>query len=154
MDENYDSNFGFLLHDVARLMRIAYDRRMAPLGLTRSQWWVLNHLYFHQGISQSELAGLLDIEKATLGRLLDRLEEKGWVSRQGDPNDRRTKRVHLTDKVQPTMRIMRDMARVTLDEAMQSLAPDERSTIIGMLSRMRADLSARNGRSNGNGRHV
>ena len=154
MDENFENNFGFLLHDVARLMRVAYDRRMAPLGLTRSQWWVLNHLYFHEGISQSELAGLLDIEKATLGRLLDRLEEKGWVCRQGDPNDRRTKRVHLTNKVQPTMRIMRDMARVTLDEAMQSLAPDERGSIIGMLSRMRSDLSARNGKSNGSRRHV
>ena len=73
MQEGYENNFGFLIHDVARLMRTAYDRRMKPLGLTRSQWWVLNHLFFHQGISQSDLAKILDIERATLGRLLDRL---------------------------------------------------------------------------------
>jgi len=82
MDEDYDHNFGFVLNDVARLMRITYDRRMKPLGLTRSQWWVLNHLYFHQGINQSELADLLDIEKAALGRLLDRLEAKTCVRRK------------------------------------------------------------------------
>ena len=73
------------MHDVARLMRVAYDRRARALGLTRSQWWVLNHLYFNEGITQSELADVLDVEKPTLGRLLDRLEAKGWVERRGRP---------------------------------------------------------------------
>ena len=63
-------------------MRVAYDRRSRALGLTRSQWWVLNNLYFKQGITQSELADLLDVEKPTLGRLLDRLEAKGWIARR------------------------------------------------------------------------
>ena len=52
-DPRPDRNFGFLVHDVARLMRVAYDRRTRELGLTRSQWWVLNHLYFNEGITQS-----------------------------------------------------------------------------------------------------
>lgn len=141
MEEDFDSNIGFLVHDVARLMRTMYDRRMAPLGLTRSQWWVLNHLYFHEGISQTEFASLLDIEKATVGRLLDRLEAKGWVSRQNDPQDKRTKRVYLTDQVQPTLQIMRDMAAVTRDEAVRSLTKTERKQLRNMLKRMRDDLS-------------
>jgi MarR family transcriptional regulator, transcriptional regulator for hemolysin len=70
MDDD-ELNFGILLHDVARMMRVGYDRRMKPLGLTRSQWWVLNRLYFLEGTRQSELAAELDIEKASLGRLLD-----------------------------------------------------------------------------------
>lgn len=141
MEEDFDSNIGFLVHDVARLMRTMYDRRMAPLGLTRSQWWVLNHLYFNEGISQTEFASLLDIEKATVGRLLDRLEAKGWVARKSDPQDKRAKRVYLTKKVQPTLQIMRDMAAVTLDEAERSLSKTERKQLRNMLKRMRDDLS-------------
>ncbi len=141
MEEDLDHNIGFLVHDVARLMRTIYDRRMAPLGLTRSQWWVLNHLYFHQGISQSEFASLLDIEKAALGRLLDRMEAKDWIERRRDTQDRRTKRVYLTDKVKPTLQIMRDLASVTRDDAMRSLGDEERETLTGLLKRMRDDLS-------------
>ena len=47
--ENLQRNFGFILHDVARLLRTTYDRRIRELGLTRSQWWVLTHLYRKAG---------------------------------------------------------------------------------------------------------
>jgi DNA-binding MarR family transcriptional regulator len=87
--EDLSRNFGFLLNDVARLMRTAYDRRIRKLGLTRAQWWVLTHLYRSNGVTQTELAETLEIEKPTLGRLLDRLEAKGWVRREHDASDRR-----------------------------------------------------------------
>ena len=98
--ETADRNVGFLIHDAARLMRMSYDRKMRRLGLTRSQWWVMTHLYFNEGISQTELSSVLDIERATLGRLLDRLETKGWVERRPHPSDRRIKRVYLTGEVE------------------------------------------------------
>jgi len=148
--EDDSRNFGILLHDVARLMRVAYDRRMKPLGLTRSQWWVLNRLYFNEGISQSELAALLDIEKPTLGRLLDRLEDKGWVQRVADATDRRTKRVHLTDKVEPTMKVMREHAAFTNDEAVAGLSVKERDLVIDVLQRVRGDLVGVYGPASGN----
>jgi hypothetical protein len=66
--EDLSRNFGFILNDVARLLRTTYDRRMKALGLTRSQWWVLTHLYRNDGVTQSELAEILEIEKPTLGR--------------------------------------------------------------------------------------
>src|ERR687891_423956 len=103
-DPDPDRNFGFLVHDVARLMRVAYDRRARELGLTRSQWWVLNHLYFNEGINQSEFADLLDIEKPTLGRLLDRLEDKGWLERRGRPRHPPAQRGHPTGEVRGLMR--------------------------------------------------
>ena len=74
MRENLERNFGFLVNDVARLLRTTFDRRVRALDLTRSQWWVLNHLFRQDGVTQSDLAEILDIEKATLGRLLDRME--------------------------------------------------------------------------------
>jgi len=108
--EDLSRNFGFLLNDVARLMRTAYDRRIRKLGLTRAQWWVLTHLYRSNGVTQTELAETLEIEKPTLGRLLDRLEAKGWVRRDHDARDRRVWRVHLTSEVEPALRTMRAIA--------------------------------------------
>ena len=141
MEEDYENNFGFLIHDVARLMRTAYDRRMKPLGLTRSQWWVLNHLFFHQGISQSDLAKILDIERATLGRLLDRLEAKQWIYRQSDKSDRRVNRVYLSEPKGPTMQTMRREAKRTLDRALSPLNEAEQKAMFDMLQRMKARLT-------------
>ena len=108
--EDVARNFGFLMHDVARLMRTNYDRRVRDFGLTRSQWWVITHLYRNDGLNQSELADTLDIERASLGRLLDRLEANGWVRREPCEKDRRVKRVRLTEEVAPVMREMRSIA--------------------------------------------
>ena len=141
MQEGYEDNFGFLIHDVARLMRTAYDRRMKPLGLTRSQWWVLNNLFFHQGISQSDLAKILDVERATLGRLLDRLEAKQWIYRQSDKSDRRVNRVYLSEPKGPTMQTMRREAKRTLDRALSPLNGAEQNAMFDMLQRMKARLT-------------
>jgi MarR family transcriptional regulator for hemolysin len=146
-DPGPDQNFGFLVHDVARLMRVAYDRRTRDLGLTRSQWWVLNHLYFHEGITQSALADVLDIEKPTLGRLLDRLEDKGWLERRADPSDRRAKRVYLTGNVQGLMRTLRRHAADLRALALDGLEEGERGQLLEALRVVKDNLL----RLNGNG---
>jgi MarR family transcriptional regulator for hemolysin len=146
-DPHPDRNFGFLVHDVARLMRVAYDRRTRELGLTRSQWWVLNNLYFNEGITQSELADLLDVEKPTLGRLLDRLEDKGWLERRGDPSDRRAKRVYLTGNVQGLMRTLRRLAADLRATALAGLDEGERERLLEALRIVKGNLL----RLNGNG---
>ncbi len=148
MDEpRPDRNFGFLVHDVARLMRTAYDRRTRALGLTRSQWWVLNHLYFCEGINQSELADVLDIEKPTLGRLLDRLEAKGWIERRADPADRRAKRVYLTGEVQGLVRALREIAADLRRDTLAGLSEAERVWLLDTLTVIKGNLL----RMNGNG---
>ncbi|HKQ83388.1 MAG TPA: MarR family transcriptional regulator [Steroidobacteraceae bacterium] len=91
---------GFLIHDVSRLRRTVVDKALKPLGVTRSQWWVLANLSRHngKGMMQTELAKLMDVGKVTLGGLIDRLEASGYVARQADPADRRAKRVVMTPK--------------------------------------------------------
>jgi MarR family transcriptional regulator for hemolysin len=96
-------SLGFLVHDVARLMRRAFDRRVKHLGLTRSQWFVLAHLYRTDGQTQRHLAEELDMERAPLSKLLDRLESGGWLQRRADPIDRRANRVYITKKIEPLM---------------------------------------------------
>lgn len=138
--ESADRNVGFLLHDTARLMRVNYDRRMGELGLTRSQWWVLTHLYFNEGISQTELSAILDVERATLGRLLDRLEDKGWVERRPDATDRRLKRVFLTGEVEELLRTMRSLAGDLRTDALKGLDDNEQTQLVELLLRVKDNL--------------
>lgn len=152
--ENLERNFGFILIDVARLLRVTYDRRVKSLGLTRSQWWVLTHLYRNDGNTQSELADVLEVEKATLGRLLDRLEAKGWVRREADPHDRRAKRVHLTREVEPAMRNMRKIAAGVRGDALRGLSVEQQDQFVDTLLAIKANLTespSANHRANGPG---
>jgi len=138
--EDLSRNFGFLVNDVARLLRTAYDRRIRKLGLTRAQWWVLTHLFRGDGVSQSELAVTLEIEPPTLGRLLDRLEAKGWVRREHDARDRRVWRVHLTVEVEPALRTMRAIAAELRRDALAGVRAAERERFVDTLLAIKANL--------------
>ena len=95
---------GFLLHDVARLLRKRFEQRARDLGLTRSQWQTLAYLNRNEGIHQSGLADILEIEPITLVRILDRLEERGLVERRRHPTDRRIWLLYLKDAARPADR--------------------------------------------------
>lgn len=149
--ENLERNFGFILNDVARLLRTAFDRRVKELGLTRSQWWVLTHLFRRDGVTQSELAEVLELERASLGRLLDRLEAKGWVRREADARDRRAKRVFLTEAVEPPMKTMRRIAANVRQDALSGLSPEEQDRFVDTLLAIKSNLMALNNGSGGQG---
>ncbi|MED5407319.1 MAG: MarR family transcriptional regulator [Pseudomonadota bacterium] len=140
--ENLERNFGFILNDVARLLRTTFDRRARSIDLTRSQWWVLTHLYRRDGLNQSELADILEIEKPTLGRLLDRLETKGWLRREPDPLDRRVKRVFLTDEVKPAMKSLRRIAADFRSDALAGLSQKQREQFVDTLLDIKTNLLA------------
>jgi DNA-binding MarR family transcriptional regulator len=147
--EDLSRNFGFILNDVARLMRTTFDRRVRTLGFTRSQWWVLNHLFRNDGVTQSELAEILELEKPSLGRLLDRMEAKGWVRREEHASDRRAKRVYLTEDVQPAIKAMRVAAAEVRREALAGLPPERQDVFVDILLTIKANLSQP--AENGNG---
>ena len=83
-DLNTSLRFGFLIHDVSRLRRVVVDRALKPLGITRSQWWVLAFLSRRDGMTQTALASDLDLTKVAVGGLLDRMEAAGFVERRAD----------------------------------------------------------------------
>ena len=89
--------FGWAVYDVQRLIGRIFDRRMREIGLTRAQGRVLAVLRRDDGQTQTAIADRLDMERAPLGKLVDRLEEAGFVTRCIDEGDRRVKRVFLTD---------------------------------------------------------
>jgi len=93
----------FLLHDVARLLRIEADKRARGNGMTRAQWVMLIWLDRRPGLSQKELSELLEVEPITVARLVDRLEARGMVERRADPQDRRIWRLHLRPAARPVL---------------------------------------------------
>lgn len=133
---------GFLISDVARMMRASFDRRVRRIGLTRSQWQVLSLLHRRPGISQTELAEMLEVRRATAGRAVDRLECKGWVVRRADPADRRINRLYLTAEAQIMQKRMARIAEDLLDDAMACLGEGGREALADMLERVKARLQA------------
>ena len=143
MHPRTEQGFGFLLHDIARLLRKRFDQRARMLGLSRAQWQVLAHLHRHEGINQRGLAEILEIESVTLGRLVDRLEAAGWVERRADLRDRRAHRLHTTEKVAPVIERMWSLGEVTREEALTGLADPERLQLVEALMKIRGNLSER-----------
>ena len=142
MSSEDERHIGFLISDVARLMRTAFDRRVRQLGLTRSQWLVINRLHRRPGATQSELAEMLEVEKATAGRMVDRMEKKGWVVRRADAADRRVNRLHLTDEADLIQLQLAEIADRTVDDALALLSARQRDQFAESMRRVKRQLQS------------
>jgi len=138
-DEHY---IGYTISDVARLMRTVFERRVRAVGLTRAQWVVIARVHRRPGLSQSEVADLLEIEKASAGRLVDRMEAKGWLTRRADANDRRINRLHLTPAAERLHLTIWPIAEATVDDALGDLSPEERRRLTRLMTRVKSKLQA------------
>jgi len=135
-----DDHIGFLISDAARLMRTVFDRRVRRLGLTRAQWLALTRLHRRPGASQSELADMMEVEKATAGRLVDRLEAKGWVVRRAQAGDRRVNRIYLTPEAERVHKRIWRVAEATIDDALAGLSEREAVQLMKLLGRVKGRL--------------
>lgn len=139
-----EPTLGFLVHDVARLLRKRLEQRAraAEIGLTRAQWQVLAHLARDEGMNQTSLAHLLDVEPITLGRLVDRLEGMGFVERRSDPRDRRQRNLFLTAQAWPELARIRALGAEVREEALGGIAQAERHRLMATLAAIKTNLQA------------
>ena len=144
---------GFLIHDVSRLRRTVVDKALRPLGVTRSQWWVLANLSRHNGadMMQSELSKVMDVGKVTLGGLIDRLEASGYVGRQPVPGDRRAKRVVMTTKGIKLLSQIQKIAKVVNAEIMTGISANDVIRSERLLHKMKEQLIAMDAVPGGSG---
>jgi len=140
MDTELDNSFGFIIHDVTRLLRWEFDRQAQDLGLTRAQWSVLAHLQRNQGVQQKDLALAMDIKPITLARHLDRLEQDGWITRKDDAADRRAKRLHLTEKAKPMIRSLKNVGKQVRKKALQGISEQDLEQFMSILFNIRSNL--------------
>lgn len=141
-DDNWDQRLGFLMHDVSRLRRIVFDEFMKPLGMTRSQWWVLAHLSRHDGMIQTDLADVLELGKAALGGFVDRLEATELLERRLDPSDRRIRRIYLTAKGRGVIKQMGQLSHDMSERILSGLALEDRQQLTDMLTTVKKNLLA------------
>lgn len=139
-DADWDTRLGFLIHDVSRLRRNAFDEVMKPEGLTRSQWWILANISRNDGMIQSELAGVLDLGKAALGQLLDRLEASAFIERRPNPEDRRVKHVYLTKAGARMIGDMRSKSDEMSERFLQGLSVRRRQELANSLLLIKNNL--------------
>lgn len=135
-----DGYIGYVLSDVARLIRTVFDRRVRDIGLTRAQWLVLTRIYRKPGASQTELAEMLEIDRASAGRIIDRMEKGGWLERRPDAVDRRINRLFLTADARRLHARMWAVAESTIDDALSPLSSVERDEFSRLAQRVKSQL--------------
>ena len=138
-----DRNLAMLVRDTGRVFAKKFDQRVRRLGVTLAQCRVLGQLSRNEGLSQAELADLLEVEPITLARLIDRMEAAGWVQRRADPSDRRVYRLFLSEKVKPLLTEIVAVSAEVNAEALAGIPPAEAELLFSLLNRVYANLSDR-----------
>jgi DNA-binding MarR family transcriptional regulator len=135
-------NIGFLLHDVSRLRRTVLDRCIKHLKITRSQWWILSNISRSEaeGICPSELARLLEINKAPLGSHISRLEKNGFVYRAPDKNNRRVTRIFMSDAGRALMKKLEVIAKRMHAESTRDISELEQQWLVDKLRTLKGTL--------------
>lgn len=136
--------------DVARLLKTYADQRARQFGISRAQWTVLMRLDRCEGLKQSELADVLDLQPISLTRLLDRLAGNGLIERRPDPNDRRANRLYLTPAARPLLEQLSKLGEAMMEEVLETIDQPSRARLLRDLDAMKDNLRAaiaRNGNS-------
>lgn len=141
MSDRDHLQFGWLTADNARLLRTVFARRVREVGLTRAQWLALTRINRRPGMSQSELAEMMEIEKAPAGRIVDRLEEKSWIERRAEPSDRRINRIYLTEQGARIHAAIAPLADATIRDAVAGLTRAEQARLVALMSKVKAQLT-------------
>ena len=111
----------FTIMDVARLLKTYADQRARQFGISRAQWVVLVRIDRTEGLKQSELAELLDLQPISLTRLLDRLADNGLIERRADPNDRRANRLYLKPAAKPLLGRLSEIGADMMETVLEGL---------------------------------
>jgi DNA-binding MarR family transcriptional regulator len=145
--KNLDRDFVIVLNDVARRMRTRFDQWARNYGMTRAQGLILARLERQPGLSQNELAVICEVEPITVGRLVDRLEARGFVERRPDPGDRRIRRLHLLPASAPILAAIHDYREALEEYLIEGLDPEAQNAMLEALLHMKFKLAAEATRS-------
>ena len=140
LPRSLNREFSFSISDVARMIRTYADHKARQFGITRAQWVVLVRLDRFEGLKQSELADMLDLQPITLTRLLDRLSAGGLIERRADPNDRRANRLYLTPAARPLLERLGDLGEQLMTTALAGVDRDSIERMVAQLATVKENL--------------
>lgn len=137
---NIENSIGFLLHNASRAIKRRFEMRGAEVGLTSAQWRVLVQLLINGPLPQARLAEALEIEPISVSRIVDRMEQGGWVSRAPDANDRRIRIITPSGKAQAVFEDARMMADSIYAQALKGLPLETQETLVAILQTIITNL--------------
>ena len=130
----------FAINDVARFLKTYADQRAAQFGMTRAKWAVLARLDRFEGLKQTDLADMLDLQPISLTRLLDGLADNGLIERRPDPDDRRAKRLYLTPAARPLLERLTSLGEDLMETALAGLDRKDIDTLLAGLGTIKENL--------------
>ena len=135
-----DMNFLFTLAELQRLVRAYADKQAARYGITRAQWAVLAKVERTEGLKQSELAEMMDMQPITLTRLIDKLCDNGWIERRGDDKDRRVNRLYLRKAARPLLLKLADLRSELTATALDGINPADAQRLLAQLEQIKENV--------------
>lgn len=137
-----ESTLGSDLARLVRVWRALIDYRLKPLELTQTHWVTLHNINrLPPGQSQIQLAKAIGIEQPSLVRTLDQLEDKGLIARHTCANDRRAKRIKLTEAAEPIIREVDSVITSTRSEILRGISPEEVKLLVGLVSKLEQNIT-------------
>lgn len=140
MSGSVDANFMFTLGELFRLIRVYADKEAARYGITRAQWAVLAKVERSEGMKQTELAELLEMQPITLTRLIDKLCDNGWIERRGDENDRRVNRLYLRKAARPLLAKLAGLRSELTATALEGINPTDAHRLLAQLESIKENV--------------
>ncbi len=135
-----DQNFLFTLGELYRLLRVYADKEASRFGITRAQWAVLAKVERSEGMKQSELAELLEMQPITLTRLIDKLCDNDWIERRSDASDRRVKRLHLRKAGRQLLGKMSGLKSELTANALEGINPADAHRLLTQLETIKENV--------------
>jgi MarR family transcriptional regulator, transcriptional regulator for hemolysin len=142
-----EDEIAFMMEEISRTLRRAFERRIQATGLSRTQWRIIVYVLRAEGMTQTELARALELERATVGQAIDRLEERRFVERRMCASDRRVWRVHASGAATRLVPRLRAEADALYDVMWAGTSRDDfeafQALLRGMVARLaRIDATA------------
>ncbi len=131
------SDLLYLMHELSRLISTHADQHLDKFGITHVQWWAMMHIFEHEGLTQTELAVVLQMGRASLGKLVERLEAKSWIERRLDASDSRVRRIFLRHEAVPLFAPMVDEGKALFRAFLADISPAEEKRLLFGLRKIR-----------------
>jgi MarR family transcriptional regulator for hemolysin len=135
-----DNDFLFALFEVQRLMRLYADKQASRYGLTRAQWAVLAKLERTEGLKQTEVAEMMEMQPITLTRLIDKLCQAGLIERRSDETDRRVNRLYLTRTARPMMAKLAALRSEVTQAALADISVPDAHRLVEQLETVKENI--------------
>lgn len=142
MQFDADNSLGFLVSDIARMLREQFNDTAQSVGLTLAQARTLLQLARNEGVSQVSLAQILEVQPITLLRQIDKLEEAGLVERRVNPADRRAQQLFLKPAAEPLLVNIGILGGALMDRAFTGFTDERRALVLGLLKEVKENLAA------------